>query len=319
MSGPPCMASTTPALGATASPSGSPYTFVVVADGLALGDAIAAPDGRLKEPAALCGHPVEVREVRERTVVRHRTFEVPDVPQDVAQPLGAIQYRLAREGGSLAATFDDVARNAVLRSRHHRGAREDVHRCRQRAVVAVCPGDALGLPAGLAFGVRVQRPHGVFGDSGVEVDEVVGVFPERLVDGVGDLLRQRAGGVAGEAAVEVPSAIALEWAHALVVPERVEIQDRQRHDGARHRARLQRAKELVDDVGAAVLVAVHAAVQPQRRSVAGATDDDDRDIHGRAIGSIHRSERAARRAGAVRDGRAYLDFVHAVAPWFEDS
>ena len=63
--------------------------------------------------------------------------------------------------------------------------------------------------------------------------------PELRVDGVGHLLGERAVGLAREAAVEVAPGESLERAHPLPGPERGDIQDGQRDEGARERPRVE--------------------------------------------------------------------------------
>src|SRR5262245_36751181 len=133
---------------------------------------------------------------------------------------------------------------------------------------------------------------------------------EVLVDRMGDRLRHRAVGLAREAAIEIAPAIELERAHALVALERRDVEDRQRDHGALERARRQRAQHLVDEVGATIFVAVHAAVQPERWPFGFAPYDLHRRLHRPPVGQLADVEEALGCAGCARYGRADLDRLH---------
>ncbi len=112
----------------------------------------------------------------------------------------------------------------------------------------------------------------------VEVDEHVGMALQGLVDGMRHLLRLRAPQIARKLAVEVAAMEAFVRAHALLRLEAELVQHGKRHDASGQRPVVEAAQEFVDHIGAAILVAVHATVQPQRRSLLLALEDDDGDI-----------------------------------------
>jgi hypothetical protein len=101
----------------------------------------------------------------------------------------------------------------------------------------------------------------------VEVDEHIGMALQGLVDRMRHLLRLRAVRIARKLAVEVAAMEAFIRAHALFRLEAELVQHRKRHDAPSERPLIEAAQEFVDHIGAAIFVAVHTTMQPQRRAI----------------------------------------------------